>query len=112
LASSTGASAATASDAIASALGAKQRQLAAFVWSEAGFIAIGGSLLGALVGWGIAQVIVKILTGVFDPPPEHLSAPWGYLIVLAAATAGAVIAAGSAMLRATRRPAMSILRDL
>jgi putative ABC transport system permease protein len=98
--------------AIASALGAKQRQLAAFVWSEAGFVAIGGSLVGALVGWGIAGVVVKILTGVFDPPPEHLSAPWGYLIVLAAATAGAVIVAGSAMLRATRRPAMSILRDL
>ncbi|MEA2581017.1 MAG: putative transport system permease protein [Actinomycetota bacterium] len=98
--------------AIASALGAKERQLAAFVWSEAGFIAIGGSLIGVAVGWGIAGVVVKILTGVFDPPPEHLSAPWGYLIVLGVATAGAVIVAGLGMLRATRHPAMSILRDL
>ncbi len=98
--------------AIASALGAKPRQLAAFIWSEAGFVAVGGSLLGGLVGWGIAQVIVKILTGVFDPPPEHLSAPYGYLIVLGGATALAVILAGVGMLRATHKPAMSILRDL
>jgi putative ABC transport system permease protein len=98
--------------AIASALGAKPRQLAAFVWSEAGFVAIGGSLLGGLVGWGVAQVIVKILTGVFDPPPEHLSAPYGYLVALGAGTVLAVIAAGVGMLRATHKPAMSILRDL
>jgi putative ABC transport system permease protein len=98
--------------AIASALGAKPRQLAAFVWSEAGFVAIGGSVLGGLVGWGIAQVIVKILTGVFDPPPDHLSAPYGYLVALGAATALAVIVAGIGMLRATHKPAMSILRDL
>src|SRR6266550_8436999 len=65
--------------AIASALGAKGRQLGSFVWSEAAFVAIGGLALGALSGWWIAQVIVKILTGVFDPPPEHLSVPWGYL---------------------------------
>ena len=56
--------------AIASALGAKRRQLGAFVWSEAAFVALGGTALGALAGWGLAQVIVKILTGVFDP---HLS---------------------------------------
>src|SRR5207245_10971173 len=65
--------------AIASAIGAKRRQLGGFVWSEAAFVAIGGLALGALSGWWIAQVIVKILTGVFDPPPEHLSVPWGYL---------------------------------
>ncbi len=98
--------------AIASALGAKPRQLAAFIWSEAGFVAIGGSILGGLVGWSIAQVIVKILTGVFDPPPEHLSAPYGYLIALGGATALAIILAGVGMLRATHKPTMSILRDL
>ena len=98
--------------AIADALGAKPRQLASFVWSEAGFVAIGGSILGGLLGWGIAQVIVKILTGVFDPPPEHLSAPYGYLAILGVATAAAVILAGVGMLRATHKPAMSILRDL
>ena len=59
--------------AIASALGARRRQLAAFVWSEALYVTIGGLLFGAIAGWGLSYVIVKILTGVFDPPPEHLS---------------------------------------
>ena len=98
--------------AIASALGARKRQLAAFVWSEAAYVTIGGLLFGACAGWGLSYVIVKILTGVFDPPPEHLSIPWAYLSVLAVATAVAVGAAGAGMLRATRRPAVEIVRDL
>jgi putative ABC transport system permease protein len=98
--------------AIASALGAKRRQLGGFVWSEAAFVAVGGLALGALGGWWIAQVIVKILTGVFDPPPEHLSVPWAYLAALLVAVAAAIAVAGAGMLRAIRRPAMTILRDL
>jgi putative ABC transport system permease protein len=98
--------------AIASALGAKRRQLGGFVWSEAAFVAMGGLALGALGGWWIAQVIVKILTGVFDPPPEHLSVPWSYLAVLLVAVSAAIAVAGAGMLRAIRRPAMAILRDL
>ena len=98
--------------AIASALGAKGRQLGSFVWSEAAFVAIGGLALGALSGWWIAQVIVKILTGVFDPPPEHLSVPWAYLAGLLVAVSAAIAVAGAGMLRAIRRPAMPILRDL
>jgi putative ABC transport system permease protein len=98
--------------AIASALGAKRRQLGGFVWSEAAFVAVGGLALGALGGWWIAQVIVKILTGVFDPPPEHLSVPWSYLAALLVAVSAAIAVAGAGMLRAIRRPAMAILRDL
>ncbi|MBA3690789.1 MAG: FtsX-like permease family protein, partial [Actinobacteria bacterium] len=98
--------------AIASALGARRSQLAAFVWSEATYMAIGGMALGALAGWGIALVIVKILTGVFDPPPQQLSVPWSYLVMLGAAVTAAVVAAGVGMLRATRRPAVEMIRDL
>lgn len=98
--------------AIATAIGAKQRHLAMFVWSEASFVTATGLALGALAGWGIAQVIVKILTGVFDPPPEWLSVPGGYLTLVAAAVVIAVVIAGVAMLRATRKPSMDILRDL
>jgi putative ABC transport system permease protein len=98
--------------AIASALGARSRQLAAFVWSEATFVTVGGLALGALTGWGVSFVIVKILTGVFDPPPQHLSVPWTYLAVVAGATITAVVAAGAGMVRATRRPAIEIVRDL
>jgi putative ABC transport system permease protein len=98
--------------AIASALGAKRRQLGGFVWSEATFVAIGGTLLGAVAGWGIALVIVRILTGVFDPPPERLSVPWPYLALVATAIGLSVAAAGAATIRAADRPAISTLRDL
>jgi putative ABC transport system permease protein len=98
--------------AIASALGARTGQLAAFVWSEAAFVAIGGVILGALAGWGISFVLVKILTGVFDPPPEHLFVPLAYLTVLALVSAAAVVAAGMSAIRATRRPAVEMIRDL
>jgi putative ABC transport system permease protein len=98
--------------AIATALGAKRGQLGGFVWSEALFVAIGGLALGALSGWWIAQVIVKILTGVFDPPPEHLSVPWLYLLALAAGVAASAALAGVSMLRRASRPAMTVLRDL
>jgi putative ABC transport system permease protein len=98
--------------AIASALGAHTRQLASFVWSEAIFVTVGGVILGVLSGWGLSFVIVKILTGVFDPPPPHLFVPWAYLAALALVTGAAVAAAGSGVIRATRRPATDVLRDL
>jgi putative ABC transport system permease protein len=98
--------------AIASALGAKRPQLGAFVWSEAVFVTLGGAVLGAVAGWAIAQSIVKILTGVFDPPPERLSIPVTYLGIFAGMTAGAVVLAGAGMLRATYRDGASIIRDL
>jgi putative ABC transport system permease protein len=69
-------------------------------------------LLGALTGWGLSYVIVKILTGVFDPPPEHLSIPWTYLVALGLVTAASIVAATVGTLRATRRPALEIVRDL
>jgi putative ABC transport system permease protein len=69
-------------------------------------------VFGALTGWGIAQVLVKILTGVFDPPPGSLSVPWGYLTAVLAAIVGAVAIAGSSALRSVRRPQPQVLRDL
>jgi putative ABC transport system permease protein len=98
--------------AIASALGARTRQLSSFVWTEAVFVTVVGVVFGALTGWGIAQVLVKILTGVFDPPPGSLSVPWGYLTTVLATIAGAVAIAGSSALRSVRRPQPQVLRDL
>lgn len=83
------------------ALGAKPRQLGAFVWSEAALVVGGGMLLGLSVGGLIAYVLVSLLTGVFDPPPEALSLPWGYLLALV------VTAIGAAMLAATGEAARS-----
>ena len=37
-------------------------------------------------------MLVKVLTGVFDPPPDALAVPWGYLAALAAVGVAAVAA--------------------
>ena len=57
-------------------------------------------------------MLVKVLTGVFDPPPDALAVPWGYLAAVLGLTLGAVGAAGALTLRALRRPAIEELRDL
>ena len=98
--------------AIAAALGATPRQLGGFVWSEAAFVTFGGMMLGAVMGWALTRMIVKILTGVFDPPPTALAVPWGYLALVAAITLAAVAAAATAAVRGTRRPTIEMLRDL
>ncbi len=98
--------------ALASALGARPRQLGAFVWGESAFVSVGGLALGVLTAAVIAEMLVKVLIGVFDPPPSGLAVPWGYLGALVALTLGAVAAAGSVTLRRLRRPAIEELRDL
>ena len=98
--------------AIAGALGAGQRQLGAFVWGESAFVTIGGIVLGTAAGAAITTMLIKVLTGVFDPPPDHLSIPWSYLGTVLALTVGAVAVAGTLTLRRLRRPAIEALRDL
>ena len=44
-----------------------------FVWSEGLLVFVGGSLVGILLGFGIAQMLVVLLTGVFDPPARRPS---------------------------------------
>jgi putative ABC transport system permease protein len=98
--------------AITTALGATPRQLGAFVWSEASVILGGGSLAGFLLGWGVAAMLVKLLTHVFDPPPAAASVPWDYLAAVLAVTSAAVIAAGVAATRAGRCGVLEVIRQL
>lgn len=98
--------------AIAAALGAKRRQLGGFVWSEAAFVGIGGALLGALGGWALSEMLVKVLTGVFDPPPASLAVPWAYLGIAAVVTIAAVVVAAVTAISSANRPAIESLRDL
>jgi putative ABC transport system permease protein len=98
--------------AIAAALGARSRQLGGFVWSESLFVTGGGLVLGTAIAAAIAVMLVKVLTGVFDPPPDVPAVPWGYLGGLGVLTLCAAAAAGAATLRALRRPQMEQLRDL
>ncbi len=80
--------------AILNAVGAKPGQLAAFLWGEAIVVIVGGFVFGLLSGVVIAWMLVKLLTGVFDPPPEALSIPWLYLgvvLCLVAVSVGAAV---------------------
>jgi putative ABC transport system permease protein len=98
--------------AIAAALGARPRQLGAFVWGESAFVTAGGLLLGTAVAVGITNMLVRVLTGVFDPPPDVVAIPWTYLGAVVALTLAAVAVAGVLTLRGLRRPAIEELRDL
>jgi putative ABC transport system permease protein len=98
--------------AIASALGARSRQLGGFVWGESIFVTGGGLILGAVIAAVLSVTLVDVLTGVFDPPPDFLTIPWFYLIGVGAAVLVTVVLAGLITLRALRRPAIEQLRDL
>jgi putative ABC transport system permease protein len=92
--------------AILFALGAKPGQLGAFLWSEGLLILVGGTLVGTAQGLGVAEMLIKVLTGVFDPPPESLSVPWGYLALLAlAAVASTSVAVLGAQVASSRTKA-------
>jgi putative ABC transport system permease protein len=96
--------------AILCALGAKRQQLAAFMWSEVMTVLIGGGVVGLSIGGLIAFVLIKVLAGVFDPPPETLTVPWIYLVVLAAAAIGITALGVTVLLRNLLRE--SVIGDL
>ncbi|MET8137210.1 ABC transporter permease [Streptomyces sp. NPDC005251] len=98
--------------AIATVLGARARQLRGMVLTEALVLATGGLAGGALIGWALSQMLVKVLTGVFDPPPASLSVPGTYLALTGTAAVAAILAAALNGIRNTRRPAVEELRDL
>ncbi len=92
--------------AILTALGAKPWQLGAFIWSEALMIVGTGAVLGTAIGFAVAEVLVQMLSGVFDPPPDTLFVPWAYLglVVAAAAVCTAVAVAFMQKLAGRRDP--------
>ncbi len=98
--------------AIAHALGARPRQLGAFVWSEAGFVVALGLAIGTVGGTLMSQGLVKILKGVFDPPPSYLAVPWSYLGLATLVGLSAVVIASLVAVREARRPQLSVLREI
>jgi putative ABC transport system permease protein len=94
------------------ALGATLRRIASFLWSEAALVVAAGVALAALLGWLLAELLVAMLQHVFDPPPDHLAAPWGFLCALAAAAVvGSLLAAALASLAIRRLPLGAVLRE-
>ncbi len=98
--------------AVISALGAKTKQLGAFLVSEAAVIVAAGSIFGIALGFLVAEMLVKILTDVFDPPPSALTVPWDYIVGLIVAAAISTIVAVAIILRVTRSAVVSALRGL
>jgi putative ABC transport system permease protein len=98
--------------ALAAALGSRLEQLAAFVWSEAGVVGGIGIVLGAVASWAVTEMLVGVLTGVFDPPPSTLAVPWPYIVAVAALALAAIAAAALVTLSVSARSIVSVLRDL
>jgi putative ABC transport system permease protein len=67
---------------ILAALGANARQRGRFLAAEARAVLVGGLIGGAALAAAVAAMLVKVMTGIFDPPPDHPTVPWGYLTVL------------------------------
>jgi len=82
------------------------------IFSETAVLIVVGVLTGALLGWVLAEMLVKVLTGVFDPPPSAIAIPWLYLSAVGVITIGAVAAVSAAAARIAQRPAISVLREL
>ncbi|WP_414476127.1 FtsX-like permease family protein [Microvirga sp. M2] len=96
--------------AVMTALGAKPRHLRAFLWSEGLLVVVGGAALGLATGLGLAQVLVTILAGVFDPPPEALFIPWLYLGVTVIAALASSAAAVLTVASRSEQPDLEMLR--
>ena len=67
------------------AIGAPLSRVSAFLWTEAAIVLGVGLALAVGLGWLLSEMLVAILQHVFDPPPDALSVPWGFLGGLAAA---------------------------
>lgn len=94
------------------ALGASLRRAAGFLWSEAALVLVAALALSAVLGWLLAEMLVAMLQHVFDPPPDHLAVPWGFLGGLGAAAVGGCLAAAAlAALEIRRLPLAAILRE-
>jgi putative ABC transport system permease protein len=98
--------------AVASALGASRRQLRRLAIGEPLLVSLIGVAAGGLSGWALSELLVKVLTGVFDPPPSTLAIPWAYLFIVALCAVGAVAVAAAWVAVRTRRDARLILRQL
>ncbi|GAA2341604.1 hypothetical protein GCM10010170_025190 [Dactylosporangium salmoneum] len=93
-------------------LGANARQRAGFLWTEAGALVIAGVAGGLAMGTLIAFELIKVLNGIFDPPPPYPFIPWTFVITVLAAVLGTAALATAASARWTGHVDASRLRDL
>ncbi|MBV9097370.1 MAG: ABC transporter permease, partial [Frankiaceae bacterium] len=97
---------------ILAALGASNRQRGRFLATEARAVLAGGLIGGVAITAAIAAMLVKVMTGIFDPPPDHPAVPWGYLTLLAFLVTVTAIAVVTVVGRWAGRAGPRELRDL
>ena len=95
---------------VLNALGATRPQLGAFLNGEALAVAGFGAVFGTVIGLGVAQTLIKLLQGVFDPPPESMLLPWLYLGTLLTAAALSTALALAFAGRASGKKVTEVLR--
>jgi putative ABC transport system permease protein len=94
------------------AIGAPLSRISAFLWTEAAIVLAVGLALAIGLGWLLSQMLVAILQHVFDPPPDTLAIPWGFLAGLAGAAILATLLATALASRGIRRLQLGeILRE-
>ncbi len=98
--------------AILMAIGAKPREMRAFIVSEASLVLAGGLLAGLALGWIVAYLLIRMLTGVFDPPPEGAIIPILYIATVLVLTTVAMILTTTLLGRSGRRDVLQSLRRL
>ena len=98
--------------AILQAIGATPRQLGAFLWSEALIVYVAGTAAGLAIGWLLAWMLTKLMTQVFDPPPDVMMIPWGYIAVLCLTGLVAVCFAVLFQLRKTNASLSTAIRTI
>jgi putative ABC transport system permease protein len=93
-------------------LGATRRQRSAFLAGEGRLLIGTGVVTGIVIGMSLGFLLIKLLTGIFDPPPEGMTVPGTYVgaIILAALVAGFLSL--SVLNRWSARVRTSDLRDL
>jgi putative ABC transport system permease protein len=93
-------------------LGATVQQRAGFLWTEARAIVLAGLLGGLATGALIAAQLIKVLTGIFDPPPQHPAIPWTFVLAVLALVLATATLATAASARWAGKVDASRLRDL
>lgn len=88
------------------------RQRASFLWTEARWIVTAGVVGGTATGLLVAYLLVKVLNGIFDPPPEQPAIPVVFVTVSLAAVVGSAMLAALASARWSGRVTAAELRDL
>jgi putative ABC transport system permease protein len=96
--------------ALATSLGASARQTRRLAAAEPTYVLVVGTMAGLAAGWALAYLTVKVLTGVFDPPPTSLAVPWSYVLAVLGGTAVSVFAAALVVARRARARARELLR--